>query len=372
MINNAIKVDGLLDYSLEIKKGERVFIFADLNALDYCNLIASKIIERGATPFILWNDFTLNRSLIESKNDSIYKEMYDTYEKIIDSCDAAIMLDNNIEEYQNISTDDILYFKNRYYLKIFQKIMLFERWTYLRYPQKELADLFGISYGELLKLLDQVSNFDYHGIEKNAKLLKCALDETTKIRVINGAGTDVTFTKKGIDSAICCGKWNLPDGEVYTAPEKFSMNGEIFFSFDTFFRGKTYKDIWVKVDNGKIIDSKCSLDNEFKKILDSDSGSRYFGEFAFGLNPYIKRNYNDNLFNEKMVKTVHFAIGQPHYNTDNGNKSIMHWDLIVDMKNGGEIYFDDELIQKNGIFVKKSLLDLNYEDESNKNLIKKL
>ena len=372
MLEKNIKVDGILDYSLEIKKGEKVFIFSDLNALDYCNLIASKIIERGAIPFILWNDFELNRALINSKNEDIYKEMYDMYEKMIDNCDAAIMLDNNIEEYQNISTDDILFFKNRYYLKIFQKIMLFKRWTYLRYPQQSLADLFGLSYEEHLKLLEQVSNFDYSKIEKNAKILKTVLDKTEKIRVVNNDGTDVTFTKKGISSSVCCGKWNLPDGEVYTAPEKYSMNGEIYFSFDTFFRGKMYKDIWVKVKDGKIIASKCSLDDEFKKILDSDNGSRYFGEFAFGLNPYIERNYNDNLFNEKMVKTVHFAIGEPHYDTDNGNKSIMHWDLIVNMGNGGLIYFDDVLVQKDGLFIDDRLLDLNYNLEETKKLVKKI
>ncbi len=215
--------------------------------------------------------------------------MYNIYENIINTCDAAIMLDNNIEEYQNISSDDIIYFKNKYYLKIFQKIMLFERWTYLRYPQKELADLFGLSYKEHLQLLEQVINFNYKEIEENAIILKNVLDQTKKIRVVNNSGTDVTFTKNGINSAVCCGKWNLPDGEVYTAPEKYSMNGEIQFSFDTFFRGKTYKDIWVKVKDGKIIDSRCSLDDDFTKLLNSDDGSRYFGEFAFGLNPYIKK-----------------------------------------------------------------------------------
>lgn len=96
-------------------------------------------------------------------------------------------------------------------------------------------------------------------------------------------------------------------------------------------------------------------------------------KFAFGLNPYIERNYNDNLFNEKMIKTVHFAIGEPHYNTNNGNKSIMHWDLIVNMQNGGEIYFDDVLVQKDGIFIDERLLDLNYnnKNQNTKKLVKK-
>ncbi len=358
MVEN-MKVDGILDYSLELKENEKVFIFADLNSLKYCNLIAKKIIERGSIPYILWNDFDLNRSLIKSKNDNIYAELFKEYEKLIGSCDAAIMLDNNIDEYSGIKNADILNFKNKYYLKIFKKIMNFKRWVYLRYPQKELSNLFGISYEEHIKLLEEVSNFDYSSLYKSCETLKNVLDNTNQIKVYNDDGTDVTFSKSKIPTVVCCGKCNLPDGEVYTAPEKFSMNGKIHFNVDTFFRSDTYKDIKIIIKNGKIIDSQCNLDGKFKQILDSDEGSRYFGEFAFGLNPYIKRNYNDNLFNEKMIKTVHFAIGEPHYDTDNGNRSIMHWDLIVNMEKGGRIYFDDKLIQKNGIFVDERLTELN-------------
>lgn len=371
MLKKDMKVDGVLDYSLELKEKEKVFIFADLNSYDYCQLIAGEIIKRGAVPYILWNDFELNSRLIESKNTYIFEEMFKVYEKIIDSCDAAIMLDNNIEEYKGIDNIDILNFKNTYYLKVFKKIMNFERWVYLRYPQQELADLFKVSYDELENLLEEVSNFDYSSLQVNCEKLKALLDSTHKIRVVNDEGTDVTFTKSGIPTAVCCGKWNLPDGEVYTAPEKYSMNGTLHFNIDTFFRSDVYKDIWVEVKDGKIISSSCNLDEKFRQILDSDEGARYFGEFAFGLNPYIQQNYNDNLFNEKMLKTVHFAIGEPHYNTDNGNRSIMHWDLIINMSNGGKIYFDDKLIQENGIFVDGELIDLNYEQKRDSNKVKK-
>jgi aminopeptidase len=360
-----IKVDGILDYSLELQDKEKVFIFADFNSFEYCNLIASEIIKRGAVPYILWNDFMLNRALIESKDAYIFNELFKEYEKLIDSCDVAIMLDNNIEKYEGIEHQDIIKFKNTYYLKIFKKIMSFERWVYLRYPQRELAELFGLSYDEHLQLLEQVSNYDYESLHLKSEILKDMLDSTEVIRVINNDGTNVEFSKKGIPTAVCCGKWNLPDGEVYTAPEKYSMNGIIHFNVDTLFRSDVYKDIWVEVKDGKIISSRCNLDDQFKQILDSDEGSRYFGEFAFGLNPFIKKNYNDNLFNEKMLKTVHFAIGEPHYNTDNGNKSIMHWDLIVNMENGGEIYFDGKLVQKNGIFTDERLLGLNGTSDNN-------
>lgn len=362
-----MKVDNILTYSINIKKGEKVFIFADDLSKDYCNLLCDKIIEIGAVPFVLWNDFAMNVSLIKSKNDEIYNEMFDLYGPMIDSCQSAIMLDNNLETYiqHGISSDDLMNFKNKYYLKIFKKIMNFERWVYLRYPQKELADLYGISYDELVCLLETVSNFDYEGLKQASTCLKEMLEKTIKVRIVQGL-TDVSFTKKNIASVVCCGNFNLPDGEVFTAPEKFSVNGRINFNIDSFFRGNVYKDIIVDVVDGKIVKSSCSDNEEFKKILDSDEGTRYFGEFAFGLNPYIDRNYNDNLFNEKMAKTVHFAIGYPHYQSDNGNESLVHWDLIIDMNYGGEIYFDDILIQKNGIFIVKELKELNFEQRNNK------
>ena len=157
MTINDMNVDGILNYSLELKRGEKVFVFADLNSFEYCNLLARKIIEKGAVPYILWNDFNLNKSLIATNDVDIYEAMYKTYERLINECDAAIMLDNNIEEYQDVNYDDVLFFKNKYYLKIFQKIMTFERWVYLRYPQNELANLFNISYDDLVKLLEKVN-----------------------------------------------------------------------------------------------------------------------------------------------------------------------------------------------------------------------
>jgi len=171
--------------------------------------------------------------------------MYKTYENVIDSCNTAIMLDNNIEAYDGINHDDLINFKQKYYLKIFKKIMDFERRVYLRYPEQRLADLFGVSYEEHVELLEEVSNFNYQILSDSCIVLKELMDRTNKVRVVQGI-TDITFTKKGIPSRICLGKINLPDGEIYTAPEKYSMNGKIHFNVD-FFRDHLYKDIIVEV-----------------------------------------------------------------------------------------------------------------------------
>jgi aminopeptidase len=159
---------------------------------------------------VIWNDFLVNRSLINSKNDNIYNELFNTYEKIIDSCNAAIMLDNNIEAYKGINHEDLINFKQKYYLKIFKKIMDFERRVYLRYPEQRLADLFGVSYEEHIKLLEEVSNFNYQVLNDSCMILKKLMDKTNKIKITQGL-TDVTFTKKDISSSICLGKINLPD-----------------------------------------------------------------------------------------------------------------------------------------------------------------
>jgi|GEM_PF-4272902 len=232
-----MKVDNILTYSIELKKGEKVFIFAADLSKEYCNLLCDRIIDLGATPFILWNDFALNESLIKSKNDSIYSNMFELYEPMIDSCDSAIMLDNNLETYiqHGISSDDLMNFKNKYYLKVFKKIMNFEKWVYLRYSQKELADLYGLSYDEHIELLENVSNFNYESLKSASQSLKKLLDKTDNIHIFQGV-TDVTFSKKGIPACVCCGNYNLPDGEVFTAPEKFSVNGKINFNIDGFFR----------------------------------------------------------------------------------------------------------------------------------------
>lgn len=347
----------VIKYSLRLKRGESVFIFADNESKDYTIQLYNELLENGNVPFLVWNDIPFNNMLIETKNKNIDSKLYDIIEKSIENCDAAIMLDNNIEDYSDYNSDDVIMFKNNYYLKIFQRIMKFKKWVYLRYPSEKLANLFNLSYDEHLKLLVDVNNFNYNKLYKKAEKLKNLLDKTEEIRIL-GKDTDLTFTKNNINSVICCGNINLPDGEVYTAPNKFSVNGKIYFDVDSYFRGKIYKDIKLTVKNGKIIKFSCNLPEELNKILQSDEGASYFGEFAFGLNPYITKNYNDNLFNEKMARTIHLAIGCAHADSPNGNVSIIHWDLIKTMYENCSIYFDGQLIYKDGEFILPELKDI--------------
>ena len=347
----------VIHYSLKLKPKERVFIFADDESRDYTLKLCGELLQEDVVPVVLWNDIAINRLLIKKNNKDIDSLLYDLIKGTISKCDAAIMIDNNIESYSGFNPDDVMIFKNNYYLKIFQQIMSFKRWVYFRYPNRKLASLFGLTYSQHKRLLINVNNFDYSSLKQQAIKLKNILDSTSKIRII-GYQTDIEFMKRGINSVICCGDINLPDGEVYTAPEKYSVNGHILFDVDSYFRGDTYKNIFLNVKDGKIIDCSCNITEQLKRVLNSDDGSCYFGEFAFGLNPFITRNYNDNLFNEKMARTIHMAIGRSHLDSSNGNESIIHWDLIKQMQENCEIFFDDRLVYHNGEFTIDELVGI--------------
>lgn len=162
----------------------------------------------------------------------------------------------------------------------------------------------------------------------------------------------------------CSGRRNIPDGEVYTAPVRDSVNGVIQYNTPTVYAGTRFSDVRLTVKDGKIIEAIGSNTERLNQILDTDAGSRYFGEFALGVNPYILNPMCDILFDEKISGSIHFTPGAAYTVADNGNRSSVHWDMVLIQRpeyGGGEIYFDDVLIRKDGLFVLDSLQGLNPE-----------
>jgi aminopeptidase len=159
---------------------------------------------------------------------------------------------------------------------------------------------------------------------------------------------------KGISCIKCDGLRNIPDGEVYTAPVRDSINGTITYNTPSLYQGTVYNDISFTFKDGKIVKATCSGDNDkLNKILDTDEGARYVGEFAIGVNPFIRHPMLDTLFDEKIAGSFHFTPGQCYDEAPNGNDSSIHWDLVLIQRpdyGGGEIWFDDKLIRKDGVF----------------------
>jgi len=190
------------------------------------------------------------------------------------------------------------------------------------------------------------------------------MNKTKDVHII-GPGTDLKFSIDGIKAEKYMGTFNIPDGEVATAPVKMSVNGYITYNTETRYNGILFNNIRFEFKDGKIVKATSNKTKELNEILDTDEGSRYIGEFAIGVNPYITKTIGDTLFDEKIMGSFHFTPGDSLEECDNGNRSSIHWDIVniqTPEYSGGEIYFDDILIRKDGRFIIKELECLNPEN----------
>lgn len=227
-----------------------------------------------------------------------------------------------------------------------------------------MAQMSKMNKDEFEDFFFNVCNIDYAKMSKAMEALKELLNKTDKVHII-GEGTDLTFGVKGIPAEKYTGTFNIPDGEVASAPVKTSVNGYITYNTETSYNGILFNNIKFEFKDGKIIKATSNKTKELNEILDIDEGARYIGEFAFGLNPYIEKTIGDTLFDEKIKGSFHFTPGDSLEESDNGNRSSIHWDIVniqTPEYGGGEIYFDDVLIRKDGKFVLQELEGLNPEN----------
>lgn len=238
------------------------------------------------------------------------------------------------------------------------------KWVVLRYPNAPMAQLASMSTEAFEDFYFQVCNLDYSKMNEAMKSLEDLMNRTDKVH-LKGPGTDLTFSIKDIPAVRCAGEANIPDGEVYTAPVRDSINGTITYNTPSPYQGFTFENVSLTFENGKIVNATANDSERINKIFDTDEGSRYIGEFAIGVNPYIQHPMKDILFDEKIDGSFHFTPGQAYEEAYNGNESNIHWDMVMIQRpdyGGGEIYFDDVLIRKDGRFVLPELNVLNPEN----------
>jgi aminopeptidase len=238
------------------------------------------------------------------------------------------------------------------------------KWVVLRYPNQGMASGAGMSTDAFEDYYFKVCNLDYSKMDKAMDSLKKRLDNADKVRIV-AKDTDLTFSIKGIGSVKCSGHCNIPDGEIYTAPVKDSVNGVITYNAPSIENGFKFENVSLTFKDGKIIKATANDNEKVNAIFDTDEGARYVGEFAFGVNPYINKPMGDILFDEKISGSIHFTPGSCYDDANNGNESSVHWDLVLIQTpeyGGGEIYLDGELIRKDGKFVTDDLLCLNPEN----------
>jgi aminopeptidase len=236
------------------------------------------------------------------------------------------------------------------------------RWCVLRWPSPSMAQQAGMSTEAFEDFYFKVCLLNYKALIPAMNALKKLMDRTERVE-ITGPGTDLRFSIKNIPAIACGGTCNIPDGEVFTAPVRDSVEGVISHNAPTIYQGIPFDRIRLEFSKGKIVKADAGAKTkELNKILDSDPGARYIGEFAIGFHPVIREPMRDILFDEKIAGSFHFTPGQAYEEADNGNRSQVHWDMVsIQRKDygGGEIRFDGKVIRKDGLFLPKALQKLN-------------
>jgi aminopeptidase len=235
------------------------------------------------------------------------------------------------------------------------------KWVVLRWPTPAMAQLAGMSTEAFEDFFFKVCTLDYRKLQPGMKALKALMEKTDRVE-IKGPGTDLRFSMKGIPAIICGGDRNIPDGEVFSCPVKDSVQGHVTFNAPSIYQSTGFDNIRLDFRDGKIVEATSNQTKKLNEVLDSDAGARYIGEFSLGFNPYILHPMRDILFDEKIAGSFHFTPGQAYQEADNGNRSQVHWDMVnIQRKDygGGEIYFDGQLVRRDGEFLPKQLRSLN-------------
>ncbi len=235
------------------------------------------------------------------------------------------------------------------------------RWVVLRWPTSSMAQGANMSTEAFEDLFFKVCTLDYRKLARAMVPLEKRMRKADRVH-LKSPNTDLTFSIKGIGAMMCKGDRNIPDGEVFSCPVKDSVNGQITYNTPTIYGGTKFENVRLEFHEGKIIKATSNNTKRLNEILDTDAGARYVGEFSLGFNPHILNPMCDILFDEKIAGSLHFTPGQAYETCDNGNRSAVHWDMVLIQRpewGGGEVWFDGELIRKNGLFLPRDLKALN-------------
>lgn len=357
----------LVNYSTKVTKGDKVLIEATDIDYQLVNALIKEVYAVGGYPFVNLMDGRVQREILLGISPE-YAEAWRSYNqpRMEDmQCYIGIRGASNSYETSDIPSANMSIFSKHYSHPVHSQIRVKKtRWCILRYPTPSFAQMMNTSTDAFEDYYFDVCNLDYSKMDKAMDALKNLMEKTDKVN-IKAPGTDLHFSIKGIPAVKCAGGHNIPDGEVYTAPVKNSVNGTIAYNVPSNHNGFKHENVTLTFKDGKIINATSNDNARITKIFDTDEGARYVGEFAIGVNPFINQACGDILFDEKISGSIHFTPGQCYDEAYNGNSSAIHWDLVLVQTpafGGGELYFDGKLIRKDGLFVIKELECLNPEN----------
>lgn len=352
----------LVDYSTRVKKGDVVLInAAGFEAMPLVKELYALCLKRGAKYVeYSFSNPDIDRHFYNSANKDqlayFPQHKLEFYKQL--TVYIGISAGENSMVMANARQQAVVAYQKLTKPLIDQRVK-HTRWCVTRYPTHASAQEAKMSLEEYEDFLFSACLVDWPAESKKQEKLKKLMDATKSVRLV-APDTDLRFSIEGLPGIKCDGRYNMPDGEVFSAPVKDSVQGHIHYNCPSIYQGKEFNGVRFEFKDGKIVKAtaEAGMSGALNKILDTDDGARYVGEFSLGINPGITQPMRNILFDEKIFGSIHFTPGQAYDECDNGNRSAVHWDLVRIMADG-EIWFDDVLIQKKGKFLHKSLLELN-------------
>jgi aminopeptidase len=361
-----ILAENLICYSVRLKQGEKILIEVIDDGLELAKELVAAAYRAGGWPFVTVKNNALQRSLLLDSNKEQVDLIAEWEGERMSHMDAyiGVRANKNVSELSDLPAEKANLYQQCWWKPVHTDIRVAKtKWCVLRYPNPSIAQMAGMSTDAFTDFYFRVSNLDYARMAQAEEPLVKLFEQTEKVHII-GPETDLTFSIKEIPVMKSCGLRNIPDGEVFTAPVKDSINGTILYNCPTIFQGTSFDHVRLHFKNGKIVEASANDTEKLNQILDIDEGARYIGEFSLGLNPYIHYPMRDILFDEKICGSFHLTPGNAYATAFNGNRSAIHWDLVsiqTPAYGGGEIWFDEQLIRKDGKFVLDELKGLNPE-----------
>ena len=355
----------LTGFSTALRRGDKVLIDAFDIPAEMTIALVRAARELGALPFVQVQQARITRELARGAEAAQYDLLSKHELARMKQMDAYIAVrgSDNIAEMSDIPADKLQLISQKMKPVLDHRVQK-TRWCILRWPTPSMAQQAGMSTEQFEDFFFDVCTLDYAKMQPGMKALSTLMEKTDRVE-IKGPGTDLTFSIKGIPALPCGGQHNIPDGEVFTAPVRKSVQGVISYNAPSIYQGTAFDSIRLEFKDGKIVHATANNTKRLNEILDSDPGARYVGEFALGFNPHILAPMRDILFDEKISGSFHFTPGQCYENASNGNKSQIHWDMVNIQREdygGGTIRFDGKLVRENGRFVPKALQALDPEN----------
>ncbi|HEY60665.1 MAG TPA: aminopeptidase [Anaerolineae bacterium] len=356
--------DLLVNYSVEVQPKQKVLIHGEGGGEPLMMAVFDKCLQKGAYPFILRYPYNWYDSIFRYGSPDMYEKLLEQLKQMVATYDVRIRIlgEENTKELSKFNPEHVAKFYavsgkiSRIMLEREAKgemkwvLSLFPTQAYAQDANMSLIDYEDFVYNACMP--DPKHPIDYWKkvAVRQAKIIDW-LKGKEKVH-ITAQETDLTLSIKGRPFANCACTANVPDGEIFTSPVEDSAEGHVFFSYPTLYEGFEVTGVRLWFEKGRVIKATAQKNEEFlHKKLDTDAGSRSLGEFAIGTNAGIQQFTGQILFDEKIGGSFHMALGHGYPETKSQNESVIHWDMICDLRQGGKILVDDELFYQNGRFM---------------------